>query len=409
MQYLPRALERKFLKMNNVFKVVMVTGARQVGKSTMLKQLAKDSDRNYVTLDNSDDRTLANSDPGLFFQTYRPPLLIDEIQKAPPLFERIKLICDNSEERGQFWVTGSQSKKLLEKAGDTLAGRLGVLKLYSFSQTEKQNTAALPPLQFSLPVLQERMSLIPQKDIREVYSDIWRGGMPDVQSLDAEELRTYFNSYLETYLLRDATDDEGIADTEGFLRLLRASAACTGQLLNYSTLAEVAGISVPTAHAWVDALCRMGILYLLEPYYNNELKRMVNTPKLYFCDTGLCAFLSKWTSADALMEGAASGAFFENHVIMQLVRYYSTSEEPGTLTFYRDTNQKEIDLFIERERTLHPFEIKRSASPNLREVKKYAVIGKTALEYGYGGIICLSRELRPIDDHNAVIPCGIMG
>ncbi|MBR0173250.1 MAG: ATP-binding protein [Lachnospiraceae bacterium] len=409
MQYLHRTLERKFLKMNHVFKVVMVTGARQVGKSTMLQQLAEGSGRTYVTLDDSENRALANTDPGLFFQAYRPPLLIDEIQKAPPLFERMKIICDQSEERGLFWVTGSQSKKLLKEAGDTLAGRLGILKLYSFSQSEKHNISELYPLQFSLSALQERLSAIPQKNIREVYSDIWRGGMPDAQSLDAEELRTYFNSYLETYLLRDATDDEGITDTEGFLRLLRACAACAGQLLNYSTLAEVAGISVPTAHAWVDALCRMGILYLLEPYYNNALKRMVKTPKLYFCDTGLCAYLSKWTSADALMEGAASGTFFENHVIMQLVRYYSTSEEAGTLSYYRDTNQKEIDLFIEREHTLHPFEIKRSASPAFHDVKKYSVIEKTALKRGYGGIICLSVELRPIDEYNAVIPCDVMG
>lgn len=406
MNYIHRTLERKFLKMNDVFKAIMVTGARQVGKSTMLKHLARETNRTYVTMDNTDDRELASTDPGLFFQTYRPPILIDEVQKAPALFERIKILCDESEERGRFWLTGSQSKKLLEKAGDTLAGRLGKLSLYSLSQAEKDGREPDEVIEFSLSALQDRVARFPKRDIHEVYKTIWRGGMPDVQNLDEESLREYFNSYLETYLLRDAVEDEGITDTERFLRLLRASAACTGQLLNFTTLAETAGISVPTAKEWVYALKRMGILYLLEPYHNNALNRMVKTPKLYFCDTGLCAFLTRWTSPEALMEGAANGAFLENHVLMELVRYYATAAEEGHLSFYRDTNQKEIDLFIESGRWIHPFEMKRSASPNHREIKKYAVIEKAGMKQGYGGIICLAQEVRPIDDNNAVIPCA---
>lgn len=408
MDYVPRALERKFLKLNDVFKVLMVTGARQVGKSTMLKHLSRGTGRTYVTLDNSEDRALANTDPALFFQTYRPPVLIDEIQKAPALFDHIKLICDASEERGLFWITGSQSKRLMRTAGDSLAGRLGLLQMFSFARTEKKGVACGTPLQFSLHALQERARLSSPEDIHAIYDHIWRGGMPDVQSLDGEALREYFQSYIGAYLLRDATDDEGITDTDGFLRLLRACAACTAQLLNYTTLAEASGVSVPTAKEWVHTLQRMGIIYLLEPYHNNTLKRMVKTPKLYFCDTGLCACLTRWNSAETLLSGAAAGAFFENHVVMELVRYYAVAKEAGTLTYYRDTNQKEIDLFIETERAIHPFEIKRSASPDRRDVRKFSVIEKTGLEQGYGGIICLSREVRALDEHNAVIPCGVL-
>ena len=237
MEYIRRELERKFLEASQAFKAVMVVGARQVGKSTMLKQLAKDQKRTYVTMDDTQLRQFAQTDPKLFLQTYQPPILIDEVQKAPELFERIKIICDENEERGLFWLTGSQSRKLMKKAGDSLAGRLCVLKMYSLSQHELLGIYPDDGIDFSYPAWSARKQLFPANNVLDTFERIWRGGMPDVQPLNQEMMQEYFSSYIETYLMRDAVDDNGITDTEGFRKFLRACAAFAGQLLNYNDLA----------------------------------------------------------------------------------------------------------------------------------------------------------------------------
>lgn len=404
MAYIKRSLERKFLKMSETFKVVMVTGARQVGKSTMLKHLAEDSGRVYVSMDDADLRDLANRDPKLFFQIYQPPVLIDEVQKAPALFEQIKLICDNSDERGQFWLTGSQSKKLMKQAGDSLAGRICVLKMFSLSAKEIADRADVIPDDYSIVSIVKRSSTLPNNNILDAYTRIWEGGMPDMLGMDAEQRREYWNSYIDAYLMRDAVDDNGILDTEGFRKYLRACAAFSGQLLNYADLGNAAGVSGVTAKEWIKVLQSMGIIYLLEPFFSNELKRMVKTPKLYFCDTGLCAYLSSWTSRDTLMNGAASGHFLENYVVSEMIRNAAYGEKEMNLNFYRDTNQKEIDLIVETDGQLHPFEIKRSASPERKAIKAFAVLEKSDREVGPGGIICMAEKPFPIDAKNSLIP-----
>lgn len=408
MAYIHRSLERKFIKMSSAFKVVMVTGARQVGKSTMLKHLAQDTGRAFVTMDDTDARELAERDPKLFFQMYKPPILIDEVQKAPVLFEQIKIICDESDKRGQFWLTGSQSKKLLKQAGDSLAGRICVLKMYSLSAKELEGRPDDILGDYELSSLQERSRNYPENNILDVYTRIWEGGMPDMVSMDAELRREYWNSYIDTYLIRDAVDDNGIKDTEGFRKLLRACAAFSGELINYNDLGNAAGVSNVTAKEWVKVLQSMGIIYLLEPYYNNELKRMVKTPKLYFCDTGLCAFLSSWTSRDTLMNGAASGHYLENYVVSELLRNASYGEKKVNLNFYRDTNQKEIDLVVEMDGVLHPFEIKRAASPDKKGIKSFSLLQKSKKEIGAGGIICMVEKPFPIDSVNNMIPVNLL-
>lgn len=408
MDYIRRELERKFLKMSQTFKAVMVVGARQVGKSTMLKHLCKDEHRTYVTMDDFQLRQFAQSDPKLFLQTYRPPILIDEAQKAPELFEQIKILCDESEERGLFWLTGSQSKKLRKRAGDSLAGRLCVLKMYSLSQRELLGVYPEEELDFSYPALVSRQQLFPAGSVLDTFGRIWRGGMPDVQALDQEQMQEYFNSYIETYLMRDAVDDNGITDTEGFRKLLRACAAFAGQLLNYNDLAVSAGITGATAKEWIKVLQSMGIITLLEPYASNELKRMVKTPKLYFCDTGLCAYLSSWTSRDVLMNGAASGHFFENYVVGEFVRNYAYGKSRVNLNFYRDRSMNEIDLIIEADGILHPVEIKKGSSPERKLVKVFSVLEKTGKPTGNGGIVCMIDMPLPIDEKNCYIPSGIL-
>ena len=408
MTYIHRTLERKFLKMSNAFKVVMVTGARQVGKSTMLKHLAQDTGRVYVSMDDADIRELAERDPKLFFQMYQPPVLIDEAQKAPGLFEQIKILCDESDERGRFWLTGSQSKRLMKQAGDSLAGRIGILKLYSLSAKELAGKADDIPEDYSFSSFAQRSLRFPKNNILDIYTRIWEGGMPDMISMDAEMRREYWNSYIDSYLMRDAVDDNGIQDTNGFRKFLRACAAFSGELINYNDLGNAAGVSGVTAKEWVKVLQTMGIIYLLEPYYNNELKRLIKTPKLYFCDTGLCAFLSSWTSRDTLMNGAASGHYLENYVVSEMLRNASYGEKGLNLNFYRDTNQKEIDLVLEIDGTLHPFEIKRAASPERKTIKTFSLLTKSGKNIGAGGIICMADKPLPIDAQNSLIPVNLL-
>ncbi len=408
MPYITRELEPKFLEASKAFRAVMVTGARQVGKSTMLKRLAEGQGRTVVTMDNTADRQLARRDPALFFQIYKPPILIDEIQKAPELLEPIKIMCDECDERGRFWLTGSQSKKLHKLAGDTLAGRLITLKLYSLSQREKAGVMGLDVPGFSYTALVKRQESFAPNDARSVFEHIWRGGLPDAQGLSEGMLSAYFDSYIETYLMRDAVDDNGIQDTEGFRRFLRACSALAGELLNYSALAQAAETSVSTAKEWTRILQMMGIVYLLEPFSNNELKRLVKTPKLYFCDTGLAAHLSMWPTPDVLMAGAASGRYFENYVVMELVRGYEYGPARAKLTYLRDRDKHEIDLIVEEGRAFHPIEIKKAATPKRDATRQFRLLDASGLERGPGGVACMCDKPYPIDERDSLIPSNIL-
>jgi len=408
MDYIHRELERKFLKMSGFFKAVLVTGARQVGKTTMLKQLAKGTNRTYVTLDNSLVRDLAKKDPVLFFQTYKLPILIDEVQKAPELFSQIKIICDESEENGLIWMTGSQQYGLMKNVRESLAGRVGILELYGYSQREKRRVEFSDELDFSLPTLQARQKMVEKNDVTKIFKHIWEGGMPQVYGCDVENRDEYFNAYIETYLLRDVAEVGGIVDSVRFRKFLAACAALTAQQLNYSTLAEAAEISPPTAKAWLEILQGLNVIYLLPPYSNNALKRLTKTPKLYFYDTGLCSHLSLWLTPETLMQGAASGAFFENYVVMELVKNYAYTKTKANLSYFRDDNSKEIDLIVEENGTVFPLEIKKSANPDIREIKKFAVLDKTELKRGNGGIVCMCEEPLPIDEKNSFIPCNLI-
>ena len=407
MEYITRELERKFLKLNDFFKVILVTGARQVGKTTMLKHLSESS-RTYVTMDNAMARELAQNDPVLFFQTYKPPILIDEVQKAPELFEQIKIICDDSDENGLIWLTGSQQYRTMEKVRESLAGRIGILELYSLSEREKAGLVFDTELDFSFDSLRARQSRLPKNDVVRVFNHIWEGGMPQVQGVDDELRQEYFNSYVDTYLMRDATEAGGITDAVRFRKFLVGCAALVSEQVNYTTLAEAADISQSTAKEWLKLLVGLHIVYLLPPYSNNALKRLSKTPKLYFCDTGLCAYLSMWLTPDTLRNGASSGHYYENYVVMELVKNYAYSKSKANITYFRDSNAKEIDVFVEENDVIHPLEIKKSASPDRREVKKYAVLDKASLKRGNGGIICMCEEPIPIDADNCFIPSNLI-
>lgn len=232
--------------------------------------------------------------------------------------------------------------------------------------------------------------------------------MPQVLNADAEQRQEFYNSYIDTYLMRDVTELGGVTDYLRFRRFLTACAALVSEQLNYTTLADAAEISQPAAKDWIRLLEGLGIVYILHPYANNELKRVTKTPKIYFCDTGLCAHLSMWLTAETLMYGAASSHYFENFVVIELLKSYAYSKVKANLSYYRDSNAKEIDLFVEEGNLIHPLEIKKSANPNQREIKKFAVLDKTTIQRGSGGVICMCEEVIPIDANNCFIPCNLI-
>ena len=296
----------------------------------------------------------------------------------------------------------------MRESRESLAGRLCVLKMYSFSQREIAGVYPAEPLDFSLDALIRRQSQFSPNNVVDVFEHIWRGGMPDVQHLEQEQMQAYYNSYIETYLMRDAVDDNGIKNTEKFRKYLRACAAFCGQLINYNDLALSADISSVTAKEWCGILQSMGIIFLLEPYASNELKRLTKTPKLYFCDTGLCAYLSSWTSKDVLMNGAASGHYYKNYVVGELLRNYAYAKESVNLNFYRDTNQKEIDLIIESDGVIHPIEIKKGTNPDKMAIRSFNVLKNALKPVGNGGVVCMADAPFPIDANHSLIPSNII-
>lgn len=404
--YINRQLETKFLKMSKFFKAVLVTGARQVGKTTMLKHLS--DERTYVSLDDTDVLLLAKQDPKLFFMRFKPPIIIDEVQKAPELFPYIKILCDESEENGLFWLTGSEQFSMMKNVTESLAGRIGIMTLYPLSMAEITGVSFDTPIDFSIESLVEREKQAKNYDLDSVFDIIWKGGMPQVQNADSEERSIYFSSYINTYLMRDVTAVGGITDELRFVKFLTACAAFAAGQLNLNNLAIIAEISQPTAKSWLSLLERLHIVYLLAPYANNKLKRLAKTPKLYFWDTGLCSYLAKWLSKDTLLNGNAAGQYFENFVVTELIKdldYHSVNYD---ISYFRDSNSKEIDVFLEYENKIHPLEIKLSSSPDRREVKKYAVLDTNSIPRGKGGIICMIPSVLPIDQDNSYIPVNVL-
>jgi predicted AAA+ superfamily ATPase len=408
MNYVTRAAEQKFMKMNDQFKAVMVTGARQVGKTTMLKHLSDKQERTYVTLDNLMVRNLAKTDPGLFFQTYKPPVLIDEIQYAPELFEQIKIMCDASEETGRFWLTGSQKYSRIKNVRQSLAGRLGVLELFSLTRNEMEGIFFEEELDFSLPCLLERQRKTPKNDLGKVFEYIWRGGMPQIQKAGSEERAVYYESYIDCFIMRDITQLGGITDLVKFRKFIAACAAQVATQVNYKTLAEASDISQPTAKEWLSLLEGMGIVCLLVPYEDKALKRLTKTAKLYFYDTGLCAHLSRWTTQEALCNGAASECFFECFVISEIIKNFMYTSTRASLAHFRDAKAKEIDLLVTANDMIYPFEIKMSANADPREIKKFSILNKATANRGPGGVLCMCQEVVPIDDRNCFIPVNLI-
>lgn len=407
MEYIDRFAEEKFRLLNNMFQAVLVCGPRQVGKTTMLKHISGDNNRPYVTLDDLDDRALALKDPKMFFQKYKPPIIIDEIQFAPNLFSYIKIMADNHQKNGEFWLTGSQSYKVMRLASESLAGRIGIINMYSLTHQELTHNLEDLPTDFSFDTL-NRLTNRPSLELNDVFSYIFKGGMPKCIGYTDEMRAEYFKSYIDTYLMKDIMELGKITDAVRFKTFLTACASQNTQVVNYANLALASDVSQPTAKEWLSLLQGIGIVYLVQPYFSNALKRLTKTPKLYFYDTGLCAYLAKIPSKDMLMSSSFNGAYFENFVMNQLMIKNQLSSHERNIYFYRDIDKNEVDILLEDGEGIVPLEVKLSANPNKRGIEKFKVLEKLNRKIKDGGIVCLIDSVYPISEQHSLIPVGLI-
>lgn len=407
-----RTLAKTLHAVSNRFPVLMVTGPRQVGKTTLLEMCARSEpsvSRNYVTLDDLDARSLAQSDPALFLQTWPAPVIIDEVQYAPQLFSAIKLQVDRAKTNGQFWLTGSQKFELMRGVTESLAGRVAIVDLLGLSQAERQGRGDLSqPFLPTADWLAHARQHAPPQSLMSIFERIWLGAYPRLNQQGAPVRDLFYRSYIQTYIQRDVQDVLKISDQTAFNRFLAVVAARTGQLLNYASLARDVDIDNKTAKAWLSVLETSGLVYLLQPYHSNLSKRIVKAPKLYFLDTGLAAYLTRWPDAKSLEAGAMSGALLETWVVGEILKSYWHNGLEAPLYFYRDTDQQEVDLLIESADTLYPVEIKKTASPSRNAKRHFAVLEKLAKPIGPGAVICFVERDIPLSKAVTAIPLALL-
>lgn len=420
--YIKRSIEETVLKLSDEFPVVVLTGARQVGKSTML-QIIKKEGMNYVTLDDLDARKLAIEDPKYFLSEYRYPIIIDEIQYAPDLLSYIKIIVDekrlealknNTKIETLFWLTGSQQFNLMKDVTESLAGRVGVLNLYSLSYNEITNVdngLFIPKIELlknkNVQVNRKNMlddNSIESNESNDVFFRIFRGGMPAVVT-DIAGRNNFYQSYITTYIERDVRQLLNVGNILEFYNFMQYIAVRTAQELNYATIANELGLDLKTIKRWIGILETSGIVYILKPYYSNVSNRLIKTPKLYFMDTGLCSYLAKYQSPETLEAGALSGAIFETYVISEIIKNYSNKglNPSECFYYYRDKDNKEIDLVYLENDVLYPIEIKKGISPNNPD-KNFDVLKKYSDKVETGIVICMTNKLQPINRNCYLCP-----
>ena len=408
--YITRHMEKTVMELNEQYPVLLLTGPRQVGKTTMLEHLieVEGKGRKKVSLDDLTLRELAKTDPKMFFQLYQPPLLIDEVQYAPELFPYIKIMVDERHQPGDFWLTGSQLFKMMEGVQESLAGRVALLHLSPLSQSEIMKRPPEPPFSLELPLLSERQNGRQMLNTPEVFQRIHQGGMPALVTGTYSNASIFYSSYIDTYMERDVRRLSNDIDSLKFLRFLRSVAARTSQQVNYKGIADDAEIDQTTAKNWLHVLEALGIIFLLEPYSNNVLKRTVSTPKLYFYDSGIVCYLTRWSSPETAMEGAMSGALLENYTVAEIIKTYQNAGQEPFLYYYRDKDAREIDLILERDGKLFPIEIKKMASPPKKLTKVFDLIDKSPLQRGTGAILCMADQLGAFDQNNLIVPISLI-
>lgn len=416
--YIKRAIEETILQITKMFPVLLVTGPRQVGKTTLLRHLME-PDRKYVTLDDPDIRFLAKRDPALFLQRYTPPVLIDEIQYAPELLPYIKMDVDRTHKKGDYWLTGSQIFRLMKGVSESLAGRVGIVNLPGLSNAEIYHYAN-EPFTTDPERLLAKINRVTPINLNETFQRIFRGSMPELYAEPGIDWETYYRSYVNTYLQRDIHDLAQVANEMQFFNFLTAAAAHTSRPIVYEELASAVGITSPTAKKWLSLLVSSHIIALVQPYHNNILKRVVKMPLLHFLDTGLAAYLLRWGNPEILEKGAMSGQFFESFVFSEIYKSYLNAGKEPPIYYYRDKDQKEIDLLLYTDGTISPIEIKKAVTPARDAVKNFSVlnplettdefeaISELKVNVGNGAVICMSKNLLPIDQKNYQVPAWLI-
>lgn len=409
MTYISRAIEKTFLSAVRDFKVVLVTGPRQCGKTTMMKKMAEDENRGrkYISLDDFAARKMAVESPNLFLQVYKPPVFIDEVQYAPQLFSYIKMYVDEYQQPGDIWLSGSQIFKLMENVQESLAGRVGILKMNTFSQAEieaVESSPFRPEIEYLIARGENRKKI----EMPELYERIFKGSLPDVVQHELSSRDRLYSSYIATYIERDVREISGIIDSLKFYDFVTATAAHIGQIINFRTIADAAGISVQTAKEWMQILERLGIIFFLHPYTNNLLKRTISKPKLYFYDTGLAVYLTRWSDSITLMNGSFNGAALENFVVSEIVKSYYNAGEEHYINYYRDKDAKEIDIVREINNTVYPMEIKKTGLPDARITKVFSVLENKGKTVAPGIVLCTAQNISTLGKGNYVVPIAFV-
>jgi len=403
--YIKRTIEKAINRASKFFPVVLITGPRQVGKTTVFEN-CEPKDRNYVSLDTLEERDLAKQDPRRFLERYRPPLLIDEIQYAPELFPYIKAIVDKEKKKGMYWITGSQQFNLMANVSESLAGRIGILNLQGFSQAEKDNmpdTIPFLPLEKNLSIKEKTNT-----GIKEIFHRIWKGSYPALFNSSDKDWKLFYDSYMQTYIERDVKQIIKVSNELLFVNFMRVLAARTSQLLNYATIAGEIGINETTVKSWLSILQTSGLIYLLQPYSNNLTNRIIKTPKVYFMDTGLVCYLTKWNTPETLESGAFSGAILETYAVSEILKSYWHNGESPAIYFYRDKEKREVDIVLEENGTLYPLEVKQKSNPNADDIKNFAALSQFKKEVSPGGVLCLAHDYRPLGERDFTIPVAFI-
>ena len=403
MEYISRNLEAVVMQVTKEFPAVLVTGPRQVGKTTMLKKLMEGTDRKYVSLDDLNERSLAKNDPELFLQAHKPPVLIDEVQYAPELFPYIKIYADSHHEPGAFWLTGSQVFQMMKGVQESLAGRVAVLSMTSLAQAELSG-ASMTPFEVDLEALTEREELRIPADMQGIFERIYRGSMPAIVSGQNTNSQIFYGSFLSTYIERDVRLLSDAIDSLKFLRFMTAAAARCSRMLNVAEIAQDADINQKQAKDWLQILETLGIIFYLHPYSNNLLKRLVKTPKLYFYDTGLVCHLTRWSSPEVLENGAMNGAVLENYVVSEIAKTWLNSGKEPYMYYYRDKDAKEIDVILEHDGILNPIEIKKTSNPGTELTRVFSLLDKASVPRGKGAVVCMKPKVGVIDRDNYIVP-----
>ncbi len=403
--YIERKIEKQLNYLSEHFPAVVIAGARQTGKTTLIKELIGTRESmTYVTLDYPRLRELARSDPELFLQQYPAPVIIDEVQYAPELLPYIKICIDSDRKNGQYFLSGSQMFRLMKNVSESLAGRVGILSLYALSRAEIYGTDETPFLPSN--------KLAPKHDetITTVFDRIFRGSMPQMVIDPELTPEAYFGEYMQTYLERDIRDLIEIRNESKFIKFISCVAVRTGQELNLTDIGKDTGVDTKTADSWLSLLVTSGLVFLLHPYSGNTIKRIVKRPKIYFMDTGLACYLSLWNDPRVLENSAMAGAMFETYVVSEIIKEYANKglDPRSRLAYYRDNNGKEIDLMILENGTIYPIEIKKSAYPGKEALKNFTVLKSLPDKIGEGAVICLSSQLYPLDQMNRVVPVGMV-